>query len=114
MAAVVKVIREKSNPHAAGTIGNSKYEEVIKHSSQLTMPLLTGSSESSDNFVHVDKLFRHAGDQPCQENGTATNGVHHFPDYDEDEEVIGIITLEDVFEELLQVPSTISSCMSLS
>ncbi|KAJ1433047.1 CNNM, transmembrane domain [Sesbania bispinosa] len=103
MAAVVKVTKQKNNPQAAGDIEKSKDKDVIKHSSQLTMPLLARSSVKSDNVaVNIDKPPRHAANQHCQQNGNVTNGFHHFPDNDEDGEVIGIITLEDVFEELLQ------------
>ncbi|XP_027350113.1 DUF21 domain-containing protein At4g14240 [Abrus precatorius] len=99
MAAVVKVTR----PHATGDIEKSKDKEVIKHSSQLTMPLLTKTSEKTKNVVvNIDKPHKHAADQQFQKDGIATNGVHHFSDNAEDGEVIGIITLEDVFEELLQ------------
>ncbi|RDX84169.1 putative DUF21 domain-containing protein, partial [Mucuna pruriens] len=104
MAAVVKVIRERNNPQTPGDIEKSKDKEVIKHSSQLTMPLLARFSEKSENVVvNIVKSPRHAADQQFQKDGSATNGFIHFPDNAEDgEEVIGIITLEDVFEELLQ------------
>ncbi|XP_061341334.1 putative DUF21 domain-containing protein At1g03270 isoform X2 [Gastrolobium bilobum] len=102
MAAVIKVISERNNPQAAGDIEKYKDEEVIKSSSQLTIPFLARSSEKSENVVNIDKPPKHSACQQCQKNGTTANGVHHFPDNAEDGEVIGIITLEDVFEELLQ------------
>ncbi|XP_057438802.1 putative DUF21 domain-containing protein At1g03270 isoform X2 [Lotus japonicus] len=103
MAAVVKVARESKNPQEACYMGKSKNEKFTKHSSKLTVPLLARSSEKSDNVADIGKAPpNHDADKQCQKNSTATNGDHRFHDYDEDGEVIGIITLEDVFEELLQ------------
>ncbi|KAK7285383.1 hypothetical protein RJT34_20152 [Clitoria ternatea] len=103
MAAVVKVVRERNNPQAPGDIEKSKDKEVMNHSSELTKPFLSRSSKESENVVNIDKRPRHAAAKQLQKDSTATNGVHHFPSNAEDmEEVIGIITLEDVFEELLQ------------
>ncbi|KAK7396358.1 hypothetical protein VNO78_17299 [Psophocarpus tetragonolobus] len=102
MAAVVKV-RER-NPQAPGDIEKSKDIEVniSKHSSQLTMPLLARFYEKSEN-VNIDKASINAATQQFQKDGAATNSVNHSIDnVEEGEEVIGIITLEDVFEELLQ------------
>lgn len=104
MAAVIKVTRERNKPQIPGDIEQSKDKEVIKYSSQLTMPLLARSSEKSENVVvNIDKSTRLAADQQLRKDGTVTNGFLYFPDNaEEGEEVIGIITLEDVFEELLQ------------
>ncbi|BAT85420.1 hypothetical protein LR48_Vigan03g229500 [Vigna angularis] len=103
MAAVVKVKRETKYPLATGNIEKSKDKEVIKQSSQLTMPLLARFYEKSEKVVNIDKLSKHAAEQQFQKDVTATNGSHHSLDnVDDGDEVIGIITLEDVFEELLQ------------
>lgn len=96
MAAVVKV-REKeknifsfSNPE---TIGE---KTLINGDSQLTMPLLRDGKLNSV-AINIDKP---------QINGFLTDNWKYAVDVVddiEDREVIGIITLEDVFEELLQV-----------
>ena len=110
MAAVVNVKRESNNLQAASDFDKSRDEKFINHNTQLTMPLLTRSSEKAENaVVNIEKRpGLVANKQTFQQNGVATNGIHHYLDDIEDGEVIGIITLDDVFEELLQVTSSCS------
>ncbi|XP_074569832.1 DUF21 domain-containing protein At4g14240-like isoform X2 [Curcuma longa] len=106
MAAVVKAKgRSKSLLPAKG----EKSEEVNKESSrisELKVPLLSKEGENSDSVVvDVDKQCQKQanGDKPAlQQNDAAATVVTRLAEDVEEGEVIGIITLEDVFEELLQ------------
>lgn len=102
MAAVVKAKRKKSLP----TIDGEKSEENnVNHrgDSQLTTPLLSASNQKSESvIVDIERGSPHSNRQTWT-NDAATNGMPNASDDTEDGEVIGIITLEDVFEELLQV-----------
>jgi metal transporter CNNM len=94
MAAVVKA-KPKTEPPLDKTEPN---REAVGPT-QLTVPLLSNAEESADNVV-VDIERPHNR----QINGnTASNAVPRSSEDIEDGEVVGIITLEDVFEELLQV-----------
>lgn len=101
MAAVVKVKKQNtvSDAEVKKTFGN----KVTKGKYQLTVPLLSEHDEESDNcVVDVDNASNTAMRKQAlnsQSEAAATNVVENI----EDGEVIGIITLEDVFEELLQV-----------
>lgn len=70
---------------------------------QLTIPLLSEIDEESDSVVvevdDFENTMVHNQSLIPQDGATVTN----LTDSNEDGEVIGIITLEDVFEELLQV-----------
>ncbi|KAK3193860.1 hypothetical protein Dsin_025170 [Dipteronia sinensis] len=105
MAAVVKV---KGKNKISQPISNGeKIEEsrVASLNSQLTTPLLTKHDDTSQSVV-VDiektaKLITNKQTIPAQ-NGASAKNLSRVSEDIEDGEVIGIITLEDVFEELLQ------------
>lgn len=102
MAAVVKV--RGKNPAPTGDIEKAGHKNVTNGNSYLTTPLLPKYEEESDSFVmDIDNDSKHStvNKHSTQENGS-TKCLTHVPEDIEDGEVIGIITLEDVFEELLQ------------
>lgn len=105
MAAVVKVKdRDKMN-NMQLLINGETPKEIMKfyESSNLTAPLL--KHESHDVVVDIDKVPKHVKNRGrnFQQHGTVTRDLPRLLEDNEDAEVIGIITLEDVFEELLQV-----------
>ncbi|KAF3436326.1 hypothetical protein FNV43_RR23418 [Rhamnella rubrinervis] len=104
MAAVVKVKGKSKNPQH--TFDREKLEEetLTNVKSDLTAPLLTKHDNKSGTvFIDIEKAPRPmANNQTIQQNGVTTNSLPHLSEDTEDGEVIGIITLEDVFEELLQ------------
>ncbi|CAL9092817.1 unnamed protein product [Musa acuminata var. zebrina] len=93
MAAVVAAkVKTKNISPAHG----DEYKENKEPSgtSELTTPLLSKTGENSDTVVvNIDK---------CQNKQVNETKSAHSSEATEDGEVIGIITLEDVFEELLQ------------
>ncbi|KAB2092479.1 hypothetical protein ES319_A02G034400v1 [Gossypium barbadense] len=99
MAAVVR----GNSKNASATVDGEKSEENNRVSnaaeSQLTTPLLPKQDEKPESVtVDIDKSFK----PPLCKYDAATNGPSMTSEDIEDGEVIGIITLEDVFEELLQ------------
>lgn len=107
MAAVVK---SKAKSKALPVTPDGEKGEENKFTSgdsQLTTPLLSKQDEKPEAFiVDIEKAPKPTGlykASSLQRNDVATNGSAPASDDIEDGEVIGIITLEDVFEELLQV-----------
>lgn len=94
--------------------GSSHLAAVVKIKGKSKIPLLTADRGKMEEdrlingcvAIDVDKGTRSLTNMPTlQENDSTTNGISNISDDIEDGEVIGIITLEDVFEELLQVSS---------
>ena len=108
MAAVVKV-KGKNKALPPTLVGEESEENKPSvMDSQLTTPLLRKHDENSDSVVlDIDRTSKTSGmsRQPSYRRNDASsiNGLSHLSEDIEDGEVIGIITLEDVFEELLQV-----------
>lgn len=112
MAAVVKAKgRSESLLPAKGEKSEEENEES-SGISELKVPLLSKEGENSDSvIVDVDKQYQKQanGDKPAlQQNDAAATVVTRLAEDVEEGEVIGIITLEDVFEELLQVNITLT------
>lgn len=91
------VVRAKSKPLSLSE--NEKSQEKKEGTGGehgLTAPLLVKFGENESVLVDIERL------QNKKPNGS-TNAAISSPEDIEEGEVIGIITLEDVFEELLQV-----------
>ncbi|KAL0371337.1 UNVERIFIED_CONTAM: DUF21 domain-containing protein [Sesamum angustifolium] len=94
MAAVVKV-REKEKKLLPSNGPSIVGERIFTNGdTQLKIPLLDKHDRQPNSvIINIEK---------SQQNGFMTNSWNHVAEDIEDGEVIGIITLEDVFEELLQ------------
>ncbi|URD75186.1 DUF21 domain-containing protein [Musa troglodytarum] len=104
MAAVVKAKSINTTPPAERKKLEANKEPSGK--SELMVPLLSEDGEKSESVVVDINTWQNNqvnGDKPTlQQNDAAASIVARLTEDVEDGEVIGIITLEDVFEELLQ------------
>lgn len=114
MAAVVKVKETSKNSHPSSDEKKFEENKVFCGDSQLKTPLLAkndGVTDVSDNVkINIEKTLKSDIDkQTSTQTHASEKNLHCFSEDIEDGEVIGIITLEDVFEELLQVSSASTS-----
>ncbi|XP_073157954.1 DUF21 domain-containing protein At4g14240-like isoform X2 [Henckelia pumila] len=106
MAAVVKVRKRERKLYSCNGHGMVKKDTFTNPDSQLIFPLLDKNDKQPKSFViNIEKASKNnAVDKGAtyKSNGMMEDGCNHLEEDIEDGEVIGIITLEDVFEELLQ------------
>ena len=101
MAAVVKTKGQSKRPPSI--LEKSEENEPTNGGSDITTPLLTKKEDKPDTVVvDIEKVSKSPSKANLAYNEAVLNGLVG-PDESEDGEAIGIITLEDVFEELLQV-----------
>ncbi|KAK9137179.1 hypothetical protein Sjap_007773 [Stephania japonica] len=101
MAAVVKTKGKSKN---ASVSANGESRIIIKNAN-MTTPLLDKQNENGSVVVEIERFAKPVcanNHNPFQHEDVAINGIPPASENIEEGEVIGIITLEDVFEELLQ------------
>lgn len=103
MAAVVKAKGKSKKPQSSVDDEKAESNVMSEGNSQLTTPLLSKQDHKPESvFVDIEKVQKPASTNSLTHSEAVTNGLHPSSEDIEDGEVIGIITLEDVFEELLQ------------
>ncbi|XP_004241153.1 DUF21 domain-containing protein At4g14240-like isoform X1 [Solanum lycopersicum] len=101
MAAVVKLKGKNNKPPLVLDEEKSDDSTVAGENPHVVTPHLTAKGEKTECVVDIEKTTVPVVTPPTSADAV-TNGVPEWSDDIEDAEVIGIITLEDVFEELLQ------------
>ncbi|KAF3793048.1 DUF21 domain-containing protein [Nymphaea thermarum] len=110
MAAVIKTRAKARNPPTSGDGEKTRENKVSSTDFSLTSSLLQKQDENSEYFIDVEKgQDMSLLPKKCsyEQVDVAFNVESQFSTNIEGGEVIGIITLEDVFEELLQVMLTL-------
>ncbi|CAN6481957.1 unnamed protein product [Victoria cruziana] len=106
MAAVVKTKAKSRNPPVTEDGEDAEENKFRTRDASLTSPLLHTQDENSERYIDVEKgtnTVQPPNKKPSsQQIDGGLNPEAQLSEDIEDEEVIGIITLEDVFEELLQ------------
>ncbi|KAL3812704.1 hypothetical protein ACJIZ3_013972 [Penstemon smallii] len=101
MAAVVRP--EGRNRKPPSIVECSEDNEVTNGNSDLSTPLLSKKEDKADSVVvDIERVPRPASVDNMTYSDAVAPGLTASSDDSEDGDVIGIITLEDVFEELLQ------------
>lgn len=103
MAAVVKAKSKIVNNLPITSTDRSSEGKVTGANGDLTTPLLSKQNEKSESIVDIEKISNQSNiDKKNSQQDLKSNSATYAIDDIEEGEVIGIITLEDVFEELLQ------------
>ncbi|KAI3946847.1 hypothetical protein MKW98_003410 [Papaver atlanticum] len=97
---------QKGSSHMAAVVKSKGATKKSAASLKLTTPPLPRQDEESEEtIIDIEKTPSRSSTQShisFQQNDLTTYGLPNLSEDTEDVEVIGIITLEDVFEELLQ------------